>query len=221
MTIMRKLICAALSAAALLSALPAAAQDDYRNGPDVKRDNRGLHSDKGLYGDKYDRRDPRNDPRYNGRVNNDVREEYRDEIGDAGPNYNKMRHSYDKTDRSWDKSDRSWDKTGRGWQSYRNYDYNRLPPGARGYYADQYYRDGSYYQPRRLGREDRIYRGSNGRYYCRRNDGTTGLIVGALAGGVLGNRLSNGRSSTLGTLLGVAGGAAIGSAIDRGQVTCR
>jgi hypothetical protein len=217
---MRKLICAALGAAALISALPASAQEDPRD-RDVVRDNPGLHGDKGLYGDKYDRRDPSNDPRYSRRANNDVREEYRDDIGDAGPNYNKMRRSYDKTDRSWDKSDRSWDKTGRGWQSYRNYDYNRLPPGARGYYADQYYRDGGYYQPRRLGRGDRIYRGSNGRYYCRRNDGTTGLIVGAIAGGLLGNRLSNGRSSTLGTLLGVGGGAAIGSAIDRGQVSCR
>ena len=109
----------------------------------------------------------------------------------------------------------------RDWRQFRGYDYNRLEPGQRYYYADRYYRDGGYYQPRRLGRYDRIYRGGNGRYYCRRSDGTTGLIIGGLAGGALGNVLSNGRSSTLGTLLGVAGGAALGSSIDRGQVVCR
>jgi hypothetical protein len=109
----------------------------------------------------------------------------------------------------------------RDWRQFRGYDYNRLEPGQRVYYADRYYRDGGYYQPHRLSRRDRIYRGGNGRYYCRRSDGTTGLIVGGLAGGVLGNVLSNGRSSTLGTLLGVAGGAALGTSIDRGQVICR
>jgi hypothetical protein len=110
---------------------------------------------------------------------------------------------------------------GRGWQQYRGYDYNRLEPGQRAYYAERYYRDGGYYQPRRLGRYDRIYRGGNGRYYCRRSDGTTGLIVGGLAGGLLGNALSNGHSSTLGTLLGVAGGAALGNSLDRGGIVCR
>jgi type II secretory pathway pseudopilin PulG len=109
----------------------------------------------------------------------------------------------------------------RDWRRYRNYDYNRLPAGQRTYFADQYYRDGRYYQPRRLTRNDRIYRGSNGQYYCRRNDGTTGLIVGGVAGGLFGNALSNGRSSTLATLLGAAGGAAIGSSVDRGNVRCR
>jgi hypothetical protein len=109
----------------------------------------------------------------------------------------------------------------RDWRRYRDYDYNRLPTGQRSYLADQYYRDGRYYQPRRLTRNDRIYRGGNGQYYCRRNDGTTGLIIGGVAGGLFGNALSNGRSSTLATLLGAAGGAALGSSIDRGNVRCR
>lgn len=105
------------------------------------------------------------------------------------------------------------------WRTYRNYDYNQ-PPGST-YYADQYYRDGRYYQERRLSRNDRIYRGRNGRYYCRRSDGTTGLIVGGAIGGLLGNALTNGRSEVLGTLLGVGAGAALGSSIDRGNVRCR
>lgn len=109
----------------------------------------------------------------------------------------------------------------RDWRQYRNYNYNRLEPGQRYYYADRYYRDGSNYRPYRLSRNDRIYRGSNGRYYCRRSDGTTGLIVGAAAGGLLGNSLANGRNGLLGTLLGAAAGGALGNAIDRGNVQCR
>ena len=103
----------------------------------------------------------------------------------------------------------------RDWRKYRNYDYNRLPRGTNAYYADEYYRDGRYYQERRLSRNDRVYRGRDGRYYCRRNDGTTGLIVGGVAGGLFGNAISSGGNSTLGTLLGAAAGAAIGSSVDR------
>lgn len=109
----------------------------------------------------------------------------------------------------------------RDWRRYRNYDYNRLPPGERSYNPADYYRDGRYYRERRLTRNDRIYRGNDGRYYCRRSDGTTGLIVGGVAGGLLGNALSDGRNATLGTLLGAAAGAALGSSVDRGQVRCR
>ncbi|MBX9813761.1 MAG: glycine zipper 2TM domain-containing protein [Sphingomonas sp.] len=72
-----------------------------------------------------------------------------------------------------------------------------------------------------MSRNDRVYRGRDGRYYCRRNDGTTGLIVGGLGGGVLGNLIAPGGSKTLGTILGGLGGAAIGTSVDRNQVTCR
>jgi hypothetical protein len=105
------------------------------------------------------------------------------------------------------------------WRTYRNYDYNHPQNGN--YYADQYYRDGRYYQERRLSRNDRIYRGRDGRYYCRRSDGTTGLIVGGAIGALVGNSLSSGRSSLLGTLLGAGAGAAIGGSVDRGNVRCR
>ena len=104
-----------------------------------------------------------------------------------------------------------WRRDMRNWRNYRNYDYNRLPPGEQTYYADQYYRDGRYYRERRLSRYDRIYRGNDGRYYCRRSDGTTGLIIGAGVGALIGNSLDNGRSSILGTLIGGAAGAAIGA----------
>ena len=79
------------------------------------------------------------------------------------------------------------------------------------------YRDGKY-RERRLGRNDRIYRGRDGRAYCKRNDGTTGLVVGAAAGGLLANLIGGG---TLGTLAGAGGGALLGRSVDRGNVKCR
>lgn len=82
------------------------------------------------------------------------------------------------------------------------------------------YRAGNY-QERALTREDRIYRGSDDRYYCRRSDGTTGLIVGGAVGGILGNVIDGGRSRVLGTLLGGAGGALLGRSIDQQQVRCQ
>ncbi|HVJ02476.1 MAG TPA: glycine zipper 2TM domain-containing protein [Sphingomonas sp.] len=98
---------------------------------------------------------------------------------------------------------------------YSGYDWNRPDPSYGGYYADRYYREDRRYGERRLSRNDRIYRGQDGRYYCRRSDGTTGLIVGGVAGGVLGNIIAPGGSETLGTVLGAVAGAVAGTAIER------
>ncbi len=105
--------------------------------------------------------------------------------------------------------------------SYRQYDYNRPDPAAGGYYPDQYYVDNPRYREHRLGRNDRVYAGRDGRYYCRRSDGTTGLIVGGIAGGPLGGALVGGRSAPLGVLFGAIAGAAAGGAIDQNNVRCR
>lgn len=86
-----------------------------------------------------------------------------------------------------------------------------------GWRADRAYRKGNY-RERRLSRNDRIYRGNDGRYYCRRNDGTTGLVIGAIGGGVLGNVLGGG---TLGTIIGAGAGGLLGREVDRGKVRCR
>jgi hypothetical protein len=92
-----------------------------------------------------------------------------------------------------------------------------------GYDASRYYRDDPRYQERTLAADDRVYRGNDGRYYCKRSDGTTGLILGAAGGGILGNVIDGGRSRTVGTLLGAALGALGGRAIERNQqeVKCR
>ena len=158
----------------------------------------------------------------------EIRQEYREDVRDAQQDYRRdlrnadSRRDVRKANRNYreDVRDARQDRR-EDWRQYRQYDYNRPARGQRAYYADQYYRDGSYYQPRRLGRNDRIYRGGNGRYYCRRSDGTTGLIVGGLAGGALGNVIAGGGSRLLGTLIGAGGGALLGQSIDRGQVTCR
>ena len=110
---------------------------------------------------------------------------------------------------------------GRDWNRGRNYNYNRPDPRYGAYYADNYYRGGGNYRARPLTRDDRVYRGRDNRYYCRRSDGTTGLIVGAVGGGVLGNIIAPGGSKTLGSLIGGGLGAVLGSSIDRGNVTCR
>jgi len=99
------------------------------------------------------------------------------------------------------------------------YDWNRPDPRYRGYYADHYYRGG--YAPIVVTRQTRIYRGYDNRYYCRRSDGTTGLIIGAALGGLVGDSMDRGHSSILGAVLGAGAGAAIGHEIDSGRVVCR
>ena len=83
--------------------------------------------------------------------------------------------------------------------------------------ASKNYRHGNY-RERRLSREDQVYRGRDGRNYCRRNDGTTGLVVGGAGGALLGNLVGGG---LLGTLAGGGAGALLGRQIDRGKVRCR
>lgn len=94
---------------------------------------------------------------------------------------------------------------------------------TRYYDAARDYRPGNQYQERVLSSDDRVYRGTDGRYYCRRGDGTTGLIAGGAAGGILGNVIDGGRSRTVGTLLGAALGGLAGRSIDRNQqeIRCR
>ena len=88
------------------------------------------------------------------------------------------------------------------------------------YDASRYYRQGQY-QERYLTANDEIYRGSDGRYYCKRSDGTTGLIVGAGAGGILGAIVTGG-DGVAGPLIGGAIGALVGRQIDRNDdVRCR
>lgn len=69
----------------------------------------------------------------------------------------------------------------------------------------------------------REWRGRDGRTYCRKPNGTTGLLVGGVAGALVGRSIDTGGDRTLGTLLGAGAGALAGREIDRGgsQRRCR
>ena len=80
---------------------------------------------------------------------------------------------------------------------------------------------GRYYEPRRVTRNDRVWQGRDGRYYCERDNGTTGLIIGAAGGALVGRTIDTRGDRTVGTLLGAALGAVLGREIDRGSARCR
>jgi outer membrane lipoprotein SlyB len=59
------------------------------------------------------------------------------------------------------------------------------------------------------------WRGRDGRYHCRRSNGTTGLLIGGAAGALVGRSIDGGRHHTTGTVLGAVGGALVGREIQR------
>jgi uncharacterized protein YcfJ len=61
----------------------------------------------------------------------------------------------------------------------------------------------------------REWRGRDGRLYCRRSNGTTGLVVGGVAGALAGRAIDTGGDRTIGTLGGAALGALAGRAVER------
>lgn len=63
----------------------------------------------------------------------------------------------------------------------------------------------------------REWRGRDGRMYCRRSNGTTGLVVGAAAGALLGRAVDTRGERTTGTILGAVAGGLAGREIDRGS----
>lgn len=61
----------------------------------------------------------------------------------------------------------------------------------------------------------RYWRGDDGRYRCKKSDGTTGLLIGGVAGALLGRTIDGGRDKTVGTVIGAGAGALLGREIDR------
>lgn len=80
---------------------------------------------------------------------------------------------------------------------------------------------GRYIEPRRITRESQVWRGRDGKYYCKRDNGTTGLVIGAAVGALAGNEIAGDGDKLLGTLLGAAVGGVLGRAIDRGDLQCK
>ena len=58
------------------------------------------------------------------------------------------------------------------------------------------------------------WRGRDGRTYCRKSDGTTGLIIGGVGGALVGRAIDTRGDRATGTILGAAGGALLGKEID-------
>ena len=94
--------------------------------------------------------------------------------------------------------------------------------GSQRHYSGRVYdSQGGYFQPHRLERNDHVWRGRDGRYYCRRDNGTTGLVIGAAVGALAGHEIAGRGDKTLGTVLGAVGGGLLGREIDRGDLKCR
>lgn len=67
----------------------------------------------------------------------------------------------------------------------------------------------------------RYWRGQDGRHYCRRADGTVGLLAGAALGALLGRAIDTRGERTTGTILGAAAGALVGNELAKGPTRCR
>jgi hypothetical protein len=104
----------------------------------------------------------------------------------------------------------------------QTYDHSRRHYSREDYrrgYRDDYRGYRNYGEP--VYRNTRVWRGDNGRYYCRKQDGTTGLLIGGAAGALLGREIDGGYDRTAGTLIGGVVGALLGREIDRGDNRCR
>ncbi|MBY6128231.1 glycine zipper 2TM domain-containing protein [Qipengyuania aquimaris] len=120
---------------------------------------------------------------------------------------------------------------GRGHHKHKRHkhrDYHGRHYDDRRYYEDRRYdRERPYYMryDRNWGqpvyRETRIWRGRDNRYYCEKDDGTTGLLVGAGVGALIGHEVAGrGGDRTLGAIIGGAAGALLGRSIDRSSTRC-
>jgi hypothetical protein len=58
---------------------------------------------------------------------------------------------------------------------------------------------------------------SQGRLRCRRNNGTTGLIIGAAGGALIGRAIDTTGDRATGTIVGLAAGALLGREVEKRQ----
>ena len=113
--------------------------------------------------------------------------------------------------RGWYKQDRRdrYDRRDRRYDRYRSNQQSRA-------YYNSY--PANYGEP--VYNNTRVWRGNDNRYYCRKSNGTTGLLLGGAAGALLGRELAGRGDRTLGAILGAAGGALLGKSIDS-KTRCR
>lgn len=108
------------------------------------------------------------------------------------------------------------------YNSYNSYGGGNYPQSYGGGYYPQSYGNQSYgnqysrYYSQQGYYSGPTWRGNDGRYYCHRQDGSAGTIVGAGVGALIGSQVAGRGDRTLGAVLGGAVGALIGSRADRG-----
>lgn len=61
----------------------------------------------------------------------------------------------------------------------------------------------------------RYWRGNDGRYRCKKSNGTTGLLIGGVAGALVGRAVDTRGDRAAGTILGAGAGALLGREVDR------
>ena len=123
---------------------------------------------------------------------------------DAQSRYGSSYEQYDRYER--DRYDRRYDE--------RRYDDRRYDDRR----YDSRYQNRGYEEP--VYANTRVWQGRDGRQYCQRKDGTTGLIIGGAAGALLGREIDSRGDRTLGTVLGAAAGALLGQRVAQGT-RCR
>ena len=65
------------------------------------------------------------------------------------------------------------------------------------------------------------WRGNDGRYRCKKGNGTTGLLIGGAAGALVGRAIDTNGSRTTGTIVGAAAGALLGREVERNRSRAR
>ncbi len=126
---------------------------------------------------------------------------------DAAPAYGDLTYEHG---RGHHKGKHRWERDED--DDYRYRSYNTYAP--RGYYNNY---PANYGEP--VYRNTRVWQGNDGRYYCRKSDGTTGLLIGGAVGALLGREVAGRGDRTLGAILGAAGGALLGKSLDS-KVRC-
>lgn len=78
--------------------------------------------------------------------------------------------------------------------------------------------------PAEAGKRDRYkyseWQGRDGRTYCRKRDGTVGLVIGGVGGALVGRAIDTRGDRTTGTVLGAAAGALLGNEVAKKR-SCR
>jgi hypothetical protein len=130
----------------------------------------------------------------------------------GGGGYGRYDRGYDGYNRREHRRDeRRYDR------GYNGYYGNGYSNNYNGYYANNYGgRYGNYYNSYGY-YSGPSWRGNDGRYYCRRSDGSAGTLIGGAAGAVIGSQVAGRGDHALGAILGGAIGAIIGNSADRGN----